>query len=269
MDQAPLPPHERSWRHPSELGPPEHEPTTTAGRVLIVATATLSLALVGLLVLTVTPDRAPDTASESATTTRGPATFAALERPPLPLVTPIGDDGWAVTTTGAVAGRSGILSARLPSGDVVDVEVIRHDKASGVTVVSLPAPEHGYDLAAASPTPSDTVLVDGQPPRVVAIGELAALDVAEGTPVLDADGDLVGLCADSGGTTALRTVATMPPTKSEPPASTSSPTTAATTTVPATTVPATTAATTTSPPSTTDPATTTVSGDDGASGAPG
>ena len=153
---------------------------------------------------------------------------------------------------------------------MVDVEVIRHDKASGVTVVSLPAPEPGYDVATASPAPSDTVLVDGQPPRVVAIGDLAALDVDEGTPVLDADGDLVGLCADSGGTTALRTVATMPPTKSEPRTSTTAPTTAATTAAPATTAPATTAATTTtSPPSTTDPTANTVSGDDGASGAPG
>ncbi len=261
VDRAPLPPHERPWRHPSELGPPEHEPTTTAGRVLIVATATLSLALIGLLVLTVTPDRSPDPSSAGATTRSATVTFAALERPSLPMVTPIGDDGWAVTTTGAVAGRSGILSARLPSGDIVDVEIVTTDKDSGLTVVSLPAPESGYDLAKGSLAPSDTVLVNGQPPRVVAMDELAALDVDEGTPVLDSDGHLVGLCTSSDHGTALRTVATMPPTNA-PAAPTSAPTTAApattsppvTTTIPPTTAPTTSSTTTsTVTPTTTGP----------------
>ena len=248
-ERGPLPPHERPWRHPSELGPPPHEPTTTAGRVLIVATATSSLALVGLLVLTVTPDRSPDPTSAGATTVRASVTFAALERPTLPMVTPIGDEGWGVTTGSAVAGRSGILSARLPSGDVVDVEIMKHDAISGLTVVSLPAAERGYDLADSSPAPSDTVLVNGEPPIVVAMDELAALDVDEGTPVLDDDGDLVGLCTAGEHGTALRPVATMPPTTARPTTSAPPATPAPTTTLPPSTTGATT--TTSSAPSTT------------------
>ena len=116
-----------------------------------------------------------------------------------------------------MAGRTGILSARLPSGDIVDVEDhAALTRSSGLTVVSLPAAERGYELADASPAPSDTVLVNGEPPVVVAMDELAALDVDEGTPVLDDDGDLVGLCTAGEHGTALRPVATMPPTTARP-----------------------------------------------------
>ena len=69
------------------------------------------------------------------------------------MVTPLGDEGWAVTTSGAVGIRSGTMAARLPSGDVVDVEIVRRDAESGVTLVSLPALTHGYQLAASSPGP--------------------------------------------------------------------------------------------------------------------
>ncbi|CAN5616786.1 hypothetical protein BH24ACT5_BH24ACT5_29210 [soil metagenome] len=57
VTSGPLPPHERSWRHPSELAPPAPEPTSRSGRVLIVSAATLSLLLVGMMALSMTPDR--------------------------------------------------------------------------------------------------------------------------------------------------------------------------------------------------------------------
>ena len=274
MDRAPLPPHERSWRHPSELGPPEHEPTTTTGHVLIATTALVGIGLIGMLVLTFTPDHSDDLSTAGATTTRA-ATVAALEQPELPVVTPIGDEGWGVTTTGAVEGRSGMLSARLPSGVEVDVEIVTSDRASGLTVVSLPSREAGYQLADSAPAPSDTVLVDGHPPQVVAMTELAGLDVDEGTPVLDDDGDLVGLCTRGDDhRTALRTVATMPSTPTTaaaapPPATVASSTsTAAATTAPATTEATTTTSTTVVPTTSTMAVLSTVS-DAGASGAPG
>lgn len=56
--RGPLPPHERTWRHPSELAPPPLEPPTRGGRVLIISTATVSLLLVGVMALLMTPDRA-------------------------------------------------------------------------------------------------------------------------------------------------------------------------------------------------------------------
>ena len=43
-----MPPHERPWRHPSELPAPAHEPPTRGGRLLIVVTAAVGLVLVGV-----------------------------------------------------------------------------------------------------------------------------------------------------------------------------------------------------------------------------
>ena len=117
---------------PSELGPPSHEPTSTGGRVLIATTATLSLLLIGLLVLSMTPDRGGATGGRAGDERRsrrpGPA---ALEQPRSRWSRPLGDEGWAVTTSDAVGARAGLMSARLPSGDVVDVEIVRRDAESG------------------------------------------------------------------------------------------------------------------------------------------
>src|SRR5687767_3972895 len=105
VEPGPLPPHERAWRHPSELGPPPQEPTSTTGRVLIVTSATVSLLLVGLLVLTMTPGRSPSPIAVSSTVSETDvarpvisASTAAITPTALPVVTPIGDEGWAVTT---------------------------------------------------------------------------------------------------------------------------------------------------------------------------
>jgi hypothetical protein len=202
--------------------------------VLIVTTATLGL---------------PSTISGLRTV---PATAAALAQPPL--VTPLGQAGWGVTTMSAVAGRSGRrVEARLPSGEIVEVEIIATDRSAGLTVVSLPAVE-GYELAATEPGPSDTVLVHTDPPLVVTMLELAALDVDEATPVLDEAGDLIGLCTYEDDRVALATVVTMPADRAattlpttRPPA-TSPPSTTAPASSPATT---TTTATTTTVPGTT------------------
>jgi hypothetical protein len=253
VDRAPLPPHERPWRHPSELGPPTPEPTSTSGRVIIATTATLSLLLIGLLAISMTPgkDHPPQAVSSSV----GRASIAGLEQPQLPLVTPIGDDGLAITTTGAVRARSGVMSARLPTGDVVDVEIVDRDEEAGLTVVSLPTETSGYRLARSTPAPDDTVAVHGtKQTQVVELVTLSTMVVEEGAPVLDHDGDLIGLCTtdDDHGVQVL-TVSTMPGT----PTTTTTTTTAPrqTTTVPATTTPATTVPPTAPPtaPSTVPP----------------
>ena len=178
--------------------------------MLIVSTATLSLLLIGLLALTMTPGRGADPVAVESTAAVTTTRLAALEQPSLPMVTPLGDDGWAVTTSGAVGRRAATLSARLPSGDVVEVEVVRRDAESGVTLVSLPTLTHGYELATSSLEPSDTVLVHGADPQVMSLVDVADLDVAEGTPVLDGAGALVGICARVASGMSIMTVSTMP-----------------------------------------------------------
>jgi hypothetical protein len=244
VDRAPLPPHERPWRHPSELGPPAHEPTSTSGRVIIATAATLSLLLIGLLAISMTPDKggAPQTLSSTS--------GSRADQSRVPLVTPIGDDGWAITTTGAIRAHSGVMSARLPSGDVVDVEIVDRNVDDGLTLVSLPTQTRGYHLARSRPAPTDMVVVHGTKTQFVEMVKVSTLDVEEGAAVVDDDGDLVGVCATTAGTVEVRSVSTLPGAAT----TTTSSTTTTTTTMPATTAP-TTATPTTAPAPTTNPVT--------------
>jgi hypothetical protein len=188
--------------------------------VLIATSAAVSLILIGLLAIAITPDRSPEPIAASSTVSdeaAGPAVIlastssAAITATALPVVTPIGDEGLAVTTWDAVGGETGWMRARLPSGDEVQIEVIGSDRATGLVVVTLPvsAEADGYQLAAQPPRPSDTVVVRAAQPKVVSLLDLADLDVEEGTPVLDAAGELVGLCTGSYEGTTLMTVDTI------------------------------------------------------------
>ncbi len=180
--------------------------------MIIVTTATLSLLLVGLLAVSMTPDPAADPVTVASSASASASSAVALAQPRRPLVTPIGDEGWGLTTAGAAAGKwSGRLAARLPNGEEVDVEIVGRDDESGLTIVSLPEPTDGYQLAADQPEPSDAVRVGAEPPRVVPMVAVRDLDVEEAAPVIDGDGDLVGLCTtDRHGDVEVRTVSTMP-----------------------------------------------------------
>jgi len=257
VEHGPLPPHEREWRHPSELGPPAHEPTTRSGRVLIASTATLGLLLVGALAITMTPRRSasPMAASSTALGLRAaPASTTDL----LPIVTPIGDDGWGVTTAAALVGARGQRAqVQLASGEVVQVSIER--TTDDVTVVSLPAgiEPDSFDVSSADPSGDDTVVLLGDDePVAVQIGELANVDVAEATPVLDEGGRLLGLATgepDARWMLPVETVPASPATSTTafPATSTTTPETAiTTTTTPTTTTTSTTTTSTTAPPTT-------------------
>ncbi|MGI9051562.1 MAG: hypothetical protein ACR2HQ_02745 [Ilumatobacteraceae bacterium] len=244
---GPLPPHERRWRHPSELGPPTHEPTTKGGRVLIASTATLGLLLVAALALTMTPRRSasPIAASSTALGLRGttPTTSGGL---PLPLVTPVGDDGWGVTTASALTGSGGRrVEVRLTSGEIVDVEIVR--TADDVTLVSLPrdADAESFEVARSQPEPTDSVVLrDDDGFVTVEVGQLANVVVAEATPVFDDEGHLVGLCTGKPDARWIVPVSAMP----AEPSTTTTLATTSTTAKPVTTVVATTVATTATAP---------------------
>ena len=63
--------------------------------------------------------------------------LATVAPPSFPLVTPVGPDGLAITTHAACDCPRGTMSATLPSGSVVGVEVL--DPDGPFVVVSLPA----------------------------------------------------------------------------------------------------------------------------------
>ncbi|MET0663098.1 MAG: hypothetical protein ABWZ42_08200 [Ilumatobacteraceae bacterium] len=72
MEPGPLPPHERSWRHPSELGPrsadPAHPHQRGPGLTLVVTTGTLVVVMIAVLVVATTPRSSNQPSSMTATT---------------------------------------------------------------------------------------------------------------------------------------------------------------------------------------------------------
>jgi hypothetical protein len=112
---------------------------------------------------------------------------------PRALATPIGDGDLALMTLSAVAIQLGSeIDVQLTSGPVVTAVV--DVTTPGVVVVSIASSSEGHPIADEPPDPDEIVTVLADPPVTIAFSSLATVDVAEGTPVLDRDGDLIGLC---------------------------------------------------------------------------
>lgn len=336
MTDGPLPPHERPWRHPSELAAPAPEPASRSGRLLIVATATVSLVLVGVLAVTMTPDRAPqagdvlvtssllavagpgataamaetfDTlaAAVGATTAmleaRGAeaapagapavpggsgrpntvpvpptsglpappsvagatiataATTAALAHPsglaslasdggandgtgavaPLSpassalamagsvMVTPLGAD-LAVTTASALGGASGPVEAIVPSGDRVMAQAF--SASDGVVFLVIVDGAPAATMAVAGSTAGDTEMYLALGGAVIPVdsSSLISAAVPEGTPIVNSDGALVGLCTNGPDGVEVLPIGSVPTVDDRPPDG-AAPSTDATTTV--------------------------------------
>lgn len=221
VEYGPIPPHERTWRHPSELAAQEHAvartetaPATT--RVFAFTTGTLGLLAVGLLIVAMTPGGSEPPVAVSATTTvagdRSPTvTRAAATGPsvgePIPLrgrpeamATPIGAGQFAVVTAAGLATRAGAavvvgaaVEVEVPSGRMHAARVI--GVAGDTVVVELERTEPGIDLAVDHPDGHEIVTVLTEPPVTIVLDDLPMVEFDEGTAVLDGDGDLVGLCS--------------------------------------------------------------------------
>ncbi len=219
MGPIPLPPHERTWRHPSELAADERafvraEPVAASTRSLALATGSIGLLAIGVLVITVTPRRqespltiiatttplavaAVTSVASTVTTTFAPTTisrpigFAERELPPL--ATPIGDGQFAlVTETGLADQRGPVIDVRFVSGELGTGAIVSGPDQP-VVVVSLANEVVGHKVAHRLPQPNEMVTVMASPPFAIRFADIGTLDVAEGTAVIDSDGSLVGL----------------------------------------------------------------------------
>lgn len=235
VEPGPLPPHERAWRHPSELAAEERdafrsEQPSASIRVAAMASGAVGVLMVGVLVMIASPDRGAAPIAVSATTTAPALEQTTNTRPAavrLPVAgtatttvpatvfviaaTPIDDGRFALVTRMAVDGaENDVLDVVTPSGRIVDGWVV--DEVGDALVVELaePEPEHGHAIAASAPADHEIVTVMSDPPRDIALADVGELEVDEGTPVLDGDGEVVGLCSHDRESGLTRLVAVSP-----------------------------------------------------------
>jgi hypothetical protein len=192
--------------------------------VFAIVTGTMGLLAFGVLILSATPRRQESPIAISATTTPastvqaagaalGPGGIAAIgrfasdddETDATPeavqpaLATTIGDGRTALMTRLSTGGDEGdAFDVRLASGPVVTAAVI-DTTHEGLVVVTIAEPDDsGHDVAGALPGADEMVTILADPPVTVLFGDIASVGADEGTPVVDADGELIGLCTRSG-----------------------------------------------------------------------
>jgi hypothetical protein len=251
------------------LPAPPHEPPTRGGRLLIVVTASVGLALVGVMALRMTPgqsqqrDALVTVSTASATSALGsvggqatllagvaseaggrftdllgrtlssllpvtttPSSDLSSASPrrsaAFAVVTPFGADNLGVTTAAAVEGADGIIEAMLPSGDIVNAELVEtHD---GVAIVELPEQAGGTDAASLAAARAGrgglTVVAYGAAHSLGEEAGLQTLSVPEAAPIFDVDGNLVGLCTIGPDGVEMLTVRSLPGVESPLSAST-------------------------------------------------
>ncbi len=176
VEPGPLPPHERTWRHPSELGPTradvEH---STSNHLAGLALGTLAVVAVAGLVVAMTPRASSSPVALSATTTPVTAIRSAVATPP-------------ITTRPAFATTAGIGGPLMPIGAVLtSFSAFPHAVTSGPQLTL-----DGTEIAAALPDVHDPVLMHTEAVTYrLAWGEVAFLDVPDGSVVFDGNGDLV------------------------------------------------------------------------------
>lgn len=82
VEPGPLPPHERSWRHPSELGPTriDVDDTASSSHLLALMGGALAVLAVAAMIVAITPRTSSSPVALSATTT--PMAIRATVEPP-------------------------------------------------------------------------------------------------------------------------------------------------------------------------------------------
>jgi hypothetical protein len=203
VGQPPLPPHERPWRHPSEVAADitaeiRREPAPTHVRTAAAVTGIGGLLVIAVAVLVVTPrggDDPPAATSGSALVTVAPAGLsvptAAAARP---LATPVAD-GVAL----AAASTFDEVDRRvvdLPDGSRVTADVV--ERLDHVVVVRLASSgAEPWPINDDLPARSDPVTAMAPDPVATTLRDIGGLDLAHGTPVVDDRGHLVAICDGS------------------------------------------------------------------------
>ena len=180
VEPAPLPPHERTWRHPSELGPTKADVERgSSNHLATLAVGTVAVIAVAGLVIAMTPRTSSSPLALSATTTPISAT---------------------ATARVATAAASGV--ARIPIGALLtSFSAFPHAITSGPQLTL-----DGTGVAARLPAGHDIVMV-----RTEAVtyelpwGEVPFLGMPDGSVIFDpagarlahvAGGELVTLVGD-------------------------------------------------------------------------
>jgi hypothetical protein len=232
MAPAPLPRHERSWRHPSEVGQQRRATTRRAAPPLgpraTFLVGTLCLGVIAALVALVLPREAPReslpiTRNAALTTSPSPAFAPSRAESPTPGAVTVNGDRFVLavdTSSGTrfvTAGVEGdvvitvddrrVVLGTIETDSALGVSVLRGDAVTTFDEPLTPSPD-------VSPPVGTSVVVRGAYPVAASIGvsmttdtnsfvplagDVLAVDVLASAPVEDLSGRLLGLYTERDG----------------------------------------------------------------------
>ena len=189
-----------------------------SSRATALATGSIGLAALAVVFLVMTPARQAAPVAVSATTSPSvepaaegdsTATIVAARRSDTvapvasgqpvrtALATPIGSGQYALVLRTSLGDTDAMPDLILPSGRVTSGEVMAD--AGDTVLVHLDDHEPGHEVADHRPHDRDMVKVMTEPPVEVTLADLDRVDVVDGTPVVNAEGHLIGLCSERAG----------------------------------------------------------------------
>lgn len=224
LPPAPLPPHERTWRHPSEIADSlRHDlagpvSLSSVGRGVAAFSMSVGVLIVIGLVLLARPTSG--SRADAAEVIRLSGADIELVRlgsdrsDDTPMAVMV-ERGPLLVTTRAAVGEREQIRVRLTDGSTHDVDVVHVDDDSSIAVLAFPADDPGPAVSLPNvPITRDqevvviserihrlSVMSIADDRRVVIGSRNMAFDpfaVAEGAPVIDRSGRLIGLCTHVG-----------------------------------------------------------------------
>ena len=181
VEPGPLPPHERSWRHPSELGPTRLDVDDAVRRtrtnLVAFAGGTMAVLAVATMVVAITPRTANGPVAMIATTT--PITVRAI------LVPTVATEPTTPVTTPVTA----------PETTPLDPRTAMLTSFSAFPHAVTPGPQldlDGTDVAAESPADDEMVFLRTEAVTYrLSWDDAQRMNVPDGSVIFDAEGDLV------------------------------------------------------------------------------
>ncbi len=170
------PPHERPWRHPSELPAFPQEPVSTRARTIAIVGGTLGLVAIAMVALMVTPNREEVVAPSSS---RSPGPAAMFTAPPA--------SNEVVRVKFAATERIEQRWAMVRAGDTT------------LMWESTAASESArYTVAMSAPATNDRLIVVGDAALDVTLDDIGGSTLEAGTLLLDERGELVAVIDERG-----------------------------------------------------------------------
>mgnify|MGYP006276364323 FL=1 len=206
---APLPPHDRPWRHPSELAAHERflsrlsSPRTSTS--LKVTAGGLALALIVSVCFLIAPRNAPREtpqairnaatlsgrpfASPVAATAPGDVPLIALQNVKISTTTSDRQASRFIAVTSPGTAAIDITSAQLVENGTIELRTLRRDDALGLTLLESPTPLPSsgpiVSLATKVPTAGESVILLTAAPVAVQVGVSVTADNSLFVPLSD------------------------------------------------------------------------------------